>query len=81
MSPSGARPMARSGARNHWLRFHKSFIPARIRLCWIFPTGPMSSILRAKWQVNRWGKGDLKPLFTVYLFVQEMAAQMAGVGV
>src|SRR6185295_16134750 len=26
-------------------------------------------LLRAKWQVNRWGKGELKPLFTVYLFV------------
>src|ERR1051325_5385031 len=35
-------------------------------------------MLRAKWQVNRWGKGDLKPLFTVYLFVQAMARQMAG---
>ena len=26
--------------------------------------------LRAKWQVNRWGKGDPKPLFTMYLFTQ-----------
>src|SRR6185295_16741723 len=32
--------------------------------------------LRAKWAVNRWGKGDPKPLFTVYLFVQSMARQM-----
>lgn len=37
--------------------------------------------LRAKWQVNRWGKGDPKPLFGLYLFVQEMARQMAGAGV
>ena len=36
--------------------------------------------LRAKWQVNRWGKGDLKPLFTVYLFVQQMNRQLAAVG-
>ncbi len=36
--------------------------------------------LRAKWQVNRWGKGDPKPLFTVYLFVQPMQRQMAAVG-
>src|SRR5258706_14013064 len=28
--------------------------------------------LRAKWTVGRWGKGDPTPLFTVYLFVQEM---------
>src|SRR6476619_362846 len=26
--------------------------------------------LRVKWGLNRWGKGDPKPLFTVYLFVQ-----------
>ena len=26
--------------------------------------------LRAKWQVNRWGKGDTKPLFGIYLFAQ-----------
>ena len=36
--------------------------------------------LRAKWQVNRWGKGDPKPLFSVYLFVQSMQRQMAAVG-
>jgi hypothetical protein len=36
--------------------------------------------LRAKWHVNRWGKGDPKPLFTVYLFLQAMSRQMAAVG-
>jgi hypothetical protein len=36
--------------------------------------------LRAKWQVNRWGKGDPKPLFTIYLFIQAMSRQMAAVG-
>jgi hypothetical protein len=33
--------------------------------------------LRAKWQVNRWGKGDPKPLFTVYLFAQPARQGMA----
>jgi len=33
--------------------------------------------LRAKWQVNRWGKGDSKPLFGLYLFVQATERQMA----
>jgi hypothetical protein len=28
--------------------------------------------LRADWQVTSWGRGDLKPLFTVELMVQEM---------
>ena len=36
--------------------------------------------LQTKWQVNRWGKGDPKPLFTVYLFVQAMSRQLAAVG-
>ena len=36
--------------------------------------------LRVKWQVNRWGKGDPKPLFSVYLFAQVTADQMAAVG-
>jgi hypothetical protein len=36
--------------------------------------------LRAKWQVNRWGKGDPKPLFTIYLFVQAMSRQLVAVG-
>ena len=36
--------------------------------------------LRATWKVNRWGKGDPKPLFTIYLFLQAMSRQMAAVG-
>lgn len=42
---------------------------------------PDVKLLRAKWQVSRWGKGDPKPLFGVYLFVQDMARQMASAGV
>ena len=33
--------------------------------------------LRAKWQVNRWGKGDPKPLFTVYLVAQTLQPELA----
>ncbi|HUK16361.1 MAG TPA: hypothetical protein VLW65_08095 [Bryobacteraceae bacterium] len=36
--------------------------------------------LRAKWQVNRWGKGDHKPVFTIYLFAQQMANQLMAAG-
>src|SRR5438552_6974132 len=39
---------------------------------------PEVRYLRAKWQVNRWGKGDPKPLFTVYMFVQDMVPMMTG---
>ena len=34
-------------------------------------------VLRAKWQVGRWGKGDPKPLFTLYLFAQATESQVA----
>src|SRR5581483_423028 len=33
--------------------------------------------LRAKWQVNRWGKGDPKPLFTIYLLAQVLERELA----
>jgi hypothetical protein len=38
---------------------------------------PEARYLRAKWTMNRWGKGDPKPLFTIYLFAQPMKAEMA----
>ncbi|HLH17330.1 MAG TPA: hypothetical protein VKX45_08925 [Bryobacteraceae bacterium] len=41
---------------------------------------PEVRYLCAKWQVNRWGKGDPKPLFTIYLFAQSMSRQMAAAG-
>jgi hypothetical protein len=40
---------------------------------------PDVKFLRAKWAVNRWGKGDPKPLFTIYLFVQAMSRQLVAV--
>jgi hypothetical protein len=36
--------------------------------------------LRARWQVNRWGKGDPKPLFTIYLFAEIMKPTLMAVG-
>ena len=41
---------------------------------------PDVKFIRVKWAVNRWGKGDPKPLFTIYLFVQAMSRQLAAVG-
>ena len=38
---------------------------------------PDVKFLRAKWQVNRWGKGDSKPLFGIYLFMQAGDREMA----
>ena len=33
--------------------------------------------LRAKWSVQRWGKGDPKPLFGFYLFAQQLKQPVA----
>jgi hypothetical protein len=41
---------------------------------------PDVKFVRAKWQVNRWGKGDPKPLFTFYLFAAQMVNQLMAVG-
>jgi hypothetical protein len=38
---------------------------------------PDVKYLRAKWQVSRWGRGNPKPLFGVYLFVQDATRQAA----
>jgi hypothetical protein len=37
---------------------------------------PEVKYLRAKWAVNRWGKGDPKPLFAIYLFAQATQHQL-----
>jgi hypothetical protein len=36
--------------------------------------------LRAEWRVNRWGKGDPKPLFSAYIFVQQTERRLMAVG-
>ena len=38
---------------------------------------PTVRFLRAKWQVNRWGKGEPKPLFTMYLVAEAHKREMA----
>jgi hypothetical protein len=42
---------------------------------------PDVRFLRVKWQANRWGKGEPKPLFCFYVFAQEMKHQTAAIGV
>jgi hypothetical protein len=36
---------------------------------------PDVKFVKAKWAVNRWGRGEGKPLFGVYLFVQDASKQ------
>jgi hypothetical protein len=41
---------------------------------------PDVTFLRVKWAVSRWGKGDPKPLFGIYVFAQQMRPAMAALG-
>jgi hypothetical protein len=68
----GAKPL---------VAFPQKFYTGTYQVILDLSSRPEVRFLRAKWQVNRWGKGDLKPLFTVYLFVQAMQQQMAMAGV
>jgi hypothetical protein len=43
-------------------------------------THPDVKFIRVKWGVNRWGKGDLKPLFAIYVFAQAMKTQLVAFG-
>jgi hypothetical protein len=36
--------------------------------------------LRVKWQASRWGKGDAKPLFGLYVFAQEFEERAVAIG-
>jgi hypothetical protein len=38
---------------------------------------PEIAYLRARWHVDRWGKSDSRPLFTIYLFAELQPALMA----
>jgi len=67
----GAKPLA---------SFPQKFYCGTYQILLDLSEQPDVKYLRASWKVNRWGKGDPKPLFTVYLFVQEMSRQMAAVG-
>ena len=42
---------------------------------------PETEFVRVKWTVNRWGKGDPKPLFGIYVFAEAMKSQLATAGV
>jgi hypothetical protein len=41
---------------------------------------PGVKYLRVQWKVNRWGKGDGKPLFGIYVFAQEFEEQVIAMG-
>lgn len=41
---------------------------------------PDAKYLKTKWKMNRWGRGEPKPLFDFYLFAEEVEGLQAAVG-
>jgi hypothetical protein len=41
---------------------------------------PQIQYLQARWNVNRWGKGGPKPLFTIYLFAEVLQPAIMAIG-
>ena len=64
----GARPL---------VSFPQKFYCGTYQIVLDLTDRPQVRYLRAKWQVNRWGKGDSKPLFTLYLFAQASQPELA----
>jgi hypothetical protein len=64
----GAKPL---------LSFPQKFYCGTYQLFLDLSQHPDVKFLRAKWHVSRWGRGDPKPLFGVYLFVQDATKHAA----
>ena len=62
------------------LAFPQKFYCGTYQIALDLTERPDVKFLRAKWQMNRWGKGEPKPLFTFYLFVQQTRHQAVGAG-
>jgi len=64
----GARPVA---------TFPQKFYCGTYQIVVDLKDRPETRYLRVKWVVNRWGRGDPKPLFTIYLFAQTLHPELA----
>ena len=67
----GAKPL---------MTFPQKFYCGTYQLLLDLKAHPDVKHLRAKWQVRRWGRGDLKPMFGIYLFAQEVQPQVMAMG-
>jgi hypothetical protein len=67
----GARPL---------LAFPQKFYCGTYQVMLDLTDRPDVKLLRVKWQMNRWGKGEPKPLFTIYVFAQAMQHHAVAVG-
>ncbi len=55
----GAKPFARF-SQKFYVGTHQMVI------------SPTAKLLQARWQVNRWGRGDLTQNFTFYIFIEPL---------
>jgi len=62
----GAKPL---------ISFPQKFYCGTYQLLLDLAQRPDIKFLRAKWQASRWGRGEPKPLFGFYLFVQDATKQ------
>jgi hypothetical protein len=59
----GAKPIA---------AFPQKFYCGTYQILLDLSSHPDVRYVRAKWALNRWGKGEPKPVFTIYVFAQPM---------
>ena len=60
--------------------FPQKFYCGTYQLVLDLTPNPDIKYLRAKWQPRRWGKGENRPLFTVYLFVKQLESEPIAMG-
>ena len=58
--------------------FPQQFYCGATRIPLDLASQPEVRFLRAEWQVNRWGRGEPKPLFEFYVFAESQAAAAVG---
>ncbi len=63
----GARPL---------MSFPQKFYCGTYTIMLDLGSRPEVRYLRAQWKMNRWGRGDLKPMFEFYLFAEIMEARV-----
>ena len=64
----GARPL---------LAFPQKFYCGTYTMVLDLSANPEVEYIRAEWKVNRWGRGDPKPLFEFYLFAEPVSVAAA----
>ncbi|HLK51380.1 MAG TPA: hypothetical protein VKT49_24730 [Bryobacteraceae bacterium] len=62
------------------IAFPQKFYCGTYQLLLDLTNRPDVKYIRAKWQVNRWGKGDPTPLFDIYVFVKELVPEAVAIG-